>query len=122
VIQLLGYRRSPDALRPGDTFTLTTYWRATGDVPPQLAQFTHALRDDGSIVSQQDRLGLTSSRLVPGDVFVQRHHLALPADLSPGAYPLTIGLFQLSEGTRLRIVDADEDRGDRLWLEPIVVQ
>jgi len=121
-VEFLGYTLSASSLKPGDSFDLVTYWRVTGDLPPQLSQFTHVLDADGAIVTQQDRLACTSASLRAGDVFAQFHHVTLPGDLADGEYPLTIGLYTLLDGTRLRITQAGQPRGDRLWLRAIVVE
>jgi hypothetical protein len=121
-VEFLGYRVSASSLKPGDSFDLVTYWRVRGDLPPQLSQFTHVLDAGGTIVTQRDRLALTSASLRPGDVFLQAHRLTLPGDLETGEYPLTIGLYTLPDGARLRITQAGQLRGDRLWLRPLVVE
>ena len=120
-VEFLGYDLSASSLKPGASFDLVTYWRVTGGLPPQLSQFTHVLNADGAIITQQDRLALTSASLRAGDVFAQAHHLALPGTLAEGEYPLTIGLYT-PDGTRLRVTQASQPRGDRLWLRPIVVE
>jgi hypothetical protein len=121
-VEFLGYEVSASSLKPGDSFDLVTYWRVAGALPPQLSQFTHVLSADGAIVTQRDRLALTSASLMAGDVFVQIHHLALPGDLAAGEYPLAIGLYTVSDGVRLQITQAGQPRGDRLWLRPVVVE
>jgi hypothetical protein len=121
-VEFLGYRVSASSLKPGDSFDLVTYWRVASDLPPQLSQFTHVLDAGGGIVTQRDRLALTSASLRAGDVFVQTHRLTLPGDLEAGKYPLTIGLYTLPDGARLRITQAGQLRGDRLWLRPLVVE
>lgn len=121
MVEFLGYASSASPIKPGDSLHLTTYWRVTDALPPQLSQFTHLLNVDGAIVTQQDRLALTSARLRAGDVFAQQHRLTLPGDLAAGEYALTIGLYTLPDGARLQITQADHLRGDRLWLKPVVV-
>jgi len=114
-VDFLGYTLS----QTGNVAELTTYWRAKGQLPPQLSQFTHVLNDKGEIVTQQDRLMLTSQSLQPGDVFVQIHHLTLPADLPPGSYPIAIGLYTQPDGKRLPIVRDQQPQGDRIFLQSI---
>jgi len=121
-VEFLGYTLPVSSLKPGASFDLVTYWRVIGGLPPRLSQFTHVLNADGAMVTQQDRLAITSASLRAGDVFVQTHHLTLPGDLAEGEYPLTIGLYTPSDGTRLRITQAGQPRGDRLWLRPVVVE
>lgn len=116
-VEFLGYALS----QTGRDAELVTYWRATDQLPPQLSQFTHVMNDQGDIVTQQDRLMLTSQSLRPGDVFAQIHHLTLPADLPPGSYPIAIGLYTQPDGKRLSIVQDQQPRGDRLFLQPIEI-
>ncbi len=119
-VELLGYTLHPSSLIPHpSSFDLTTYWRVTGRLPPQLSQFTHVLDAEGNIVAQQDRLALTSASLRPGDVFAQIHRVTLPPDLPAGEYALSIGLYSYLDGSRLPIIAGDQPRGDRLWLRPI---
>ncbi len=120
-VDLLGYTVGALPYKAGDQVDLVSYWRATGDLPPRLSQFTHILGSDGAIVTQQDRLGLTSASLRAGDVFVQAHRLTLPADLEAGEYALTIGLYSETDGVRMQVEQAGQPRGDRIWLRPIVV-
>jgi hypothetical protein len=103
----------------GKDVKLATYWRVKDQLPPQLSQFTHVLNDKGEIVTQEDRLMLTSQSLRPGDVFVQIHRLTLLDGLPPDSYPIAIGLYTQPDGTRLPIVDNGQLRGDRLFLQSI---
>jgi 4-amino-4-deoxy-L-arabinose transferase-like glycosyltransferase len=120
--EFLGYTLSGAALKPGASFDLVTYWRATDALPPQLSQFTHVYNDTGEIVAQQDRLMLTSQSLQPGDVFAQIHHLALPENVPTGKYSIAIGLYTQPDSKRLTIISNGQPRGDRLFLNPIEVQ
>ncbi len=117
-VDFLGYTLS----QTGKDAELVTYWRAADQLPPQLSQFTHVLNDKGEIITQQDRLMLTSQSLRPGDVFVQIQHLTLPADLPPGSYPITIGLYTQLDDKRLPIVKDQQPHGDRVFLEALVVK
>lgn len=101
----------------GREVTLTTYWQVRDQLPPQLSQFTHILDEQGEIVTQQDRLMVTSESLRAGDVVIQIHHLALPENSSAGAYRLAIGLYTQPDGKRLPVMENGQPRGDRLFLE-----
>jgi 4-amino-4-deoxy-L-arabinose transferase-like glycosyltransferase len=116
-VEFLGYTLS----HVGKEAELVTFWRATDQLPPQLSQFTHVMNDQGDIVTQQDRLMLTSQSLRPGDVFVQIHRLTLPENLPPGSYPIAIGLYTQPDGKRLPIVMDQQPRGDRLFLQSLRV-
>jgi len=117
-VDFLGYTLS----QAGAEVELVTYWSVKDQLPPQLSQFTHVLNDAGEIVAQQDRLMLTSQSLRPGDVFAQIHHLTLPAGLPPGSYPIAIGLYTQPDGKRLPIVKDQQPRGDRIFLQALVVK
>jgi 4-amino-4-deoxy-L-arabinose transferase-like glycosyltransferase len=116
-VDFLGYALT----QAGKDAELITYWRAKDQLPPQLSQFTHVLNDQGEIVTQQDRLMLTSQSLRPGDVFAQIHRLTLPADAPSGSFPIAIGLYTQPDGKRLPIVVKQQPRGDRIFLEALKV-
>jgi hypothetical protein len=120
--ELLTYTLSTSSLKPGETFSLTTYWLATSELSRGLVQFTHVLSADGTIVAQADRLAVDSGSLLPGDVFAQVHRLSLSDDLSPGEYPLSIGLYTPSDGVRLQVGWEDRASGTELPLGSIVVK
>ena len=113
--EFLGYTLS----QTGRDAELVTYWRAIDQLPPQLSQFTHVLNAEDEIVTQQDRLALTSQSLQPGDVFVQIQRLTLPENLPPGSYPMAIGLYTQADGKRLPIMIDQQPQGDRLFLEAL---
>jgi 4-amino-4-deoxy-L-arabinose transferase-like glycosyltransferase len=117
-VDFLGYTLS----QVGNDAEVTTYWRVKDQLPPQLSQFTHVYNDKGEIVTQQDRLMLTSQSLQPGDVFVQTHHVTLPDNLSPGSYPIAIGLYTQPDGKRLSITKDQQPQGDRVFLQSLVVK
>jgi len=119
-VELLGYTLSAEAAGPSEPIELTTIWRVTDQLPPQLSQFTHLLNGQGDIAAQQDRLMLTSQSLRAGDVVMQIHRLTRPADA--GKYALTIGLYTQPDGQRLPIVIDGQPRGDRLFLDQIEVR
>lgn len=119
-VDFLGYTLAQN----GRDAELTTYWRVIDQLPPQVSQFTHVLNDQGEIVAQQDRLMLTSQSLQPGDVFAQIQRLTLPAvqSVPPGSYPIAIGLYTQPDGKRLPIVQDQQPRGDRIFLESLVLK
>jgi len=117
-IGFVGYTLS----RTGNSVTLMSYWRVTDQLPPQVSQFTHVLNDKGDIVTQADRLMVTSQSLQAGDVAAQIHHLTLPENLRAGSYRIAIGLYTQPDGKRLPVIDNGQPRGDRLFLESVEVK
>ena len=60
---------------------------------PRLAVFTHLLAADGTFLVGDDGLWVDPVTLLPGDRFLQIHHLPLPPDASSGPYTLEVGLY-----------------------------
>ena len=106
---------------PGESFDLTTYWQVNETPTPDLMQFTHIVDLNDAIITQRDRLALTPRNLLSSDIFVQIHHLTLPGDITKGEYALSVGLYIPSNGARLKITEAGQSLGNRLWLEAITV-
>jgi len=121
-LRFLGYQRTPAHPRPGDRLRLVTVWEVQAPPPPRLALFTHLLADPQTLVAQQDGLPLTSHSLRPGDRFLVLHdQVQLPAGLPAGTYLLSIGLYRSDTMERLPLHEGARPRGDRLFLEPVVV-
>ena len=57
---------------------------------------------DGKIVAQWDALDVGIGSLEAHDVFVERHRLNLPANLSAGSYRISIGAYHPDSGERLK--------------------
>jgi hypothetical protein len=117
-IGFVGYTLS----RSGPEVELMAYWRVTDQLPAQVSQFTHVLNAQGDIVTQADRLMLTSQGLRAGDIVAQLHRLTLPQNLSAGSYRIAIGLYTQPDGKRLPVMDNEQPRGDRLFLESIDIK
>lgn len=111
------------AYRPGDTVTLVTYWRADGPQEPDLRVFAHILRNPFTEpILQNDVLSVEASRLRDRDVFMQIISIPLPLDFPAGEYHLSIGAYRSSDETRLPVYDANDEHGDRLFLDTINVE
>ena len=52
-----------------------------------------------------------------GDVLLQLHTLAVPADAAPGDYPLAVGVYTRPDGARLRLANG----GDMVTLATLIV-
>lgn len=114
-IALIGVDLSAETAVPGDQLTVTLYWQAQTDLPINYQSFVHLLRDDGSLAAQSDHLnpGDFPTRRWPLDKYVRDVHvLQLPANLPPGDYALTAGLWVQSEGWRLPLLDSNRVQVD----------
>ena len=115
----LGYHLGPDPVAPGGEAVLTTAWQVTArpEAPP-LSAFAH-LVDPAGAVSVGDGLGFPAIQWSPGDVFIQRNRLPVPADVPPGRYWVQVGLYSLATGERLPVLEGGEPVADRLLLAPV---
>lgn len=119
---------SPDArsdlatVRRGDEMMLTTAWRVSGrpETPP-FSVFAHILGAAGA-VSVGDGLGFPAVQWIPGDVFIQRNRLPIPSEISPGRYWVQVGLYSLTTGERLPVLEGRTPVDDRILLGQIEVQ
>jgi hypothetical protein len=89
--------------------------------------FVHVLGkpqpDNNTIYAQQDAEPCanrySTEKWRPGESLLDHYQLALPGDLPPGIYTLTIGWYNETAG-RLSITDAaGQSAGDALTLEQI---
>ncbi len=107
-IRLVGYDAIPEAPKAGEGMFLRLYWEVDARPTADWTVFTHLLgppRPDGSVLwagydSQPGAASLPTSRWQPGWRIIDEYPLDLPADLSPGAHALELGLYQ-SSGERL---------------------
>ena len=122
LIRLLGYDLSGAGFQPNDTLRVTLYWQAMGHVPGDYQVFVHVLDDNSTVRAQHDGTpGLGSSPTsswLPGEFITDIHDIALPADMPVGVYRLSVGLYALDNGERLRLTGADwAGEGDSVFLE-----
>ncbi len=127
-IRLVSYYWTNDAYQPGEIAEFFTLWRILDPVrlgplqPPalktELNLFTHLLNPDGSIFLQQDRLDAPSWDWQTGDLIIQIHQFAIPADAAPGNYPVEIGLYDRPTGERL----LTDTGADYVTVAPLIIR
>ena len=97
------------AVAPGDTITLTLYWRALVETDESYTVFTHLLAPDGSMAGQKDSrpVGGTypTSLWWAGEVVVDVYEMPIRADAVPGEHRLEVGMYVAETGTRLPVYD-----------------
>jgi hypothetical protein len=109
-IALLGYHVAGESAAPGDTLELTLFWQAQQPLDIEYQVFVHVLDAAGQLVAQSDKInpGEFPTHRWPTDRYVpDTHRLDLPADLPPGRYTVTTGLWVQAEGWRLPVFDED---------------
>lgn len=115
-LRLIGYDLNATVFRPGDTLALTVYWYASAPVEYGYASFVH-IGQGGPPLAQADRLNPAGlpTKTWTADGFIQdSYRIALPADMPPGEYALTVGLYtcdtrppgDCGSGDRLPVTDA----------------
>jgi len=117
-LEWLGYTLDRQSMAPGQTLTLTTYWRVLTPSRQPLSILAHLLDDVGQVVATGDGLGVPVEQWRAGDVIVQRHKLAVPGDVPAGQYWVQTGVYTLGDGVRLRVLDQNVLVGDRVVLSP----
>jgi hypothetical protein len=114
-VSLTAYRLSRRYVNPGDTLTLTLYWRANAPPPgqPDLTLYVRALNQpEMEIVTTADRAfddeyQVPLEAWPPGVVVRQTARLRFPEDLvAPASYPLMVRLGSEDAGA-INIVDTD---------------
>jgi hypothetical protein len=99
-----------EALKPGDTFRLTLYWRAQRNGLPPYKVFNQAFYGDGVMVAQKDAIPVCdrepTTLWYPGDLVVDIHDIPVAADAPPGVYPLYTGLYTETDFARAPVLDA----------------
>jgi len=112
-VELLGYDLSAEAIAPGDTLTLTLYWRALTEMDEEYTVFTHLLAPDGSMTGQRDSYPLGGAYPITlwaaGEVVADVYEIPIRADAAPGAHRLEVGMYVAETGARLPVVDTAED-------------
>lgn len=107
-VQLVGYTLSSNELVPNGKWLITLYWRSIAPLSEDYTVFVHLLDDKGVKIAQVDEQPVNNyyptSLWQTQDTIRDTHTIILPADLPPGNYTLSIGLYLLSSGQRLPII------------------
>ncbi|GAB4447281.1 MAG: hypothetical protein Kow00120_17420 [Anaerolineae bacterium] len=126
---LIGYELDARHVQPGETVTLTLYWRALDKMDANYTVFAHVLGADNHIWANGDAWpaggAAPTSTWEAGAVVVDAHALPLDPNTPPGVYPIEIGLYtQTEDGGFVRLVvvtDTGEQQRDYALLSPIRV-
>jgi hypothetical protein len=106
-IRLIGYDLSPTQLAPGDTCELVLYWQALARPPLDYTIFVHLLDAQGQYVTGWDTMPRDNAFPTAGwpvrTTVDDLHRLALPADLPPGTYQISLGMYYWPTQERLPV-------------------
>ena len=110
-IRLAGYDVAPDALKPGGAAEITLHWQPITRLDADYTTFVHLVNANGDKIAQSDHrpggVYYPTSLWKPGETLIDKHTLALPADLGPGPYTLIVGLYDNAAEMR-RLGEAQE--------------
>lgn len=95
-VRLLGFTLDRKDFAAGETLVLTVAWTPIVPLARDYHFFVHVLGPDGVPLAQSDRAEPTT-QYAPGEIVVERHTIALPVAVSPGAYRLTTGVYDVPD-------------------------
>jgi hypothetical protein len=104
-IRLRGYEVDTTALRSTGTLSLTVQWQALAPLEQDYLMFAHVLDSSGQTIAQIDvppaGPAAPTGAWQPGRFYTWVHPVPLPADLPPGDYWLSLGLYHPDTFARL---------------------
>ena len=111
---------------PGGQVRVTLEWQGLRRMSEDYTVFVHLLGPDGLVHGQVDAWPASgtqaTSSWVPGQAVRDPYTIQVPADAPPGEYVVEIGLYLLSTGQRLPLLnEAGEVIEDRILLEELVI-
>jgi hypothetical protein len=126
-VRLRGHTYSRPSYRPGETVHLTLDWEAMVTMDEAYKVFVHVLGTNGLPIAQQDNEPLNgtypTTRWQRGERVSDPYDIVLPADLSPGQYAVEVGLYRISDLSRLPILDAEGKAvDDKVFLSPLTIE
>jgi hypothetical protein len=102
-------------------------WQAARTMDEAYKVFVHVLGADGLPIAQQDNEPVNgtypTTRWQRGERVSDPYVIALPADLAPGEYAVEVGMYRISDLSRLPVLD-EEQRvvDDKVFLTPLKVE
>ena len=125
-MRLRSYAYERTSLRPGETVRLTLEWEALRAMDEPYKIFVHVLGQHGLPVAQQDNEPLNgtypTTRWRAGERVSDPYAFPLPVDLPAGAYQVEVGLYRISDLSRLPVLDANQSVvDDKVFLAPLTV-
>ncbi len=112
--ELLGYDLTlpGPTVQPGDSLTLTVYYRSVGATAVDYTQFFQLYDPALGMAAQLDQPPLAggnpTSTWIPGEVVADRVVLQVKPDAAPGVYTLNTGLYDPTDsGARVGVTKVD---------------
>jgi hypothetical protein len=111
-MQLVSHQLDQAPVKAGSTLHVTLHWRGLADMQAAYKVFVHVLDPSATqVVGQrdaepQDGAAPTTSWLV-GEVLDDAYAIPLPASLTPGEYPIEVGVYEPRSGKRLLLPNGE---------------
>jgi hypothetical protein len=113
-IELLGYDLSKKSVKPGESFTVTYYFRADDEVDEGWKLFVHG--EGTGPFKNLDHVPVSGLYPIedwqPGQIVADEHEIKVSKKWKPGHFDVYLGFWHKSDG-RLPVsgdVEVDEDR------------
>jgi hypothetical protein len=123
-ITLLGYDLLSPQPHPGDSVTVTLYWKPSQQLTTDYSVFVHLVDEDLNIYAQRDSLnpGRYPTRLWrTGEYNEDSHEVLVPPGTPPGDYLLGVGLYDQTTMVRLPIQEEAGHEIGMYFLQPVKV-
>jgi hypothetical protein len=136
-VELAGYQLTTDAASPqsgilitapNTALRLTLYWRVLAPMEISYTVFTHLLDANGQLWAQKDnppvRGSYPTTEWKADETIVDKYDIVIPLDAPTGQYELEVGLYDVTTGQRLPLLDETGQRQDErvLLYDRIVVK
>jgi hypothetical protein len=113
VVDLLGYKLPGDTYVPGETLSLTLFWRLSQPTEIDYTAGVYIIQTNGadvSVLAQEDHRPVTWYRYFSewhvGEIVGDSHVITLPGDLQPGTYEIWLTLYEFTTLKRLVVDEA----------------
>ncbi len=123
-VTLMGYDLSSAMVQPGDTLSVTLYWKARQNLVDDYSVFAQLVDDDKNIYAQKDSLnpGGYPTHLWELDEYNRdQHEIYIPLGTPPGEYSIGVGLYDPGTMMRLSILEEEGHEAGMYFLERITV-
>jgi hypothetical protein len=125
--RLRDHRYEDTSLKPGDTVHVVLEWEGLRRMDEAFKVFVHVLGPDGLPVAQQDSEPVNgtypTTQWQPGERITDPYTIRLPGNLPLGEYAVEVGLYRISDLSRLPVLDQDRSVvDDKVYLEPLTVR
>ncbi len=104
-VQLIGHRVAPQAVRAGESITVTLYWRATNFVNRNYTVFTHLVDENSAVRGQHDGMPVgnkyRTTQWQVGEIIEDEHVLTIDPAAPLGAYQVVVGMYDAATMQRL---------------------